>query len=157
DLEKLAEAARQRFGNETFWRLYNMDLAPWKRAVANFAAAVRHADRKQQSIFQRWFFAFTRKRRIRDLAHATNAIAEVAKAAHRTIPSMAQFDENQLGSFMTLARDLDTDVEAAGRAKDYLHALAQLKAMRDPAEIATYRIQVHEKIAENSEELWMCW
>jgi len=58
---------------------------------------------------------------------------------------------------MTLARDLDTDVEAARRAKDYLHALQHLETMRDPAEIAAYRIQVREKIAENSEELWMCW
>jgi hypothetical protein len=126
DMEKRAEMARQRFGAKAFQQLSGIDLAPWKKIIAHFAAAVWNADRKQQLFLQRCFWSLTRKRRVRDFIRATNAIEKFAKAAGRTVPLATHFDEDQIGSYVTLARDLTADVEAAQQAKDYLHTLQQL-------------------------------
>jgi hypothetical protein len=144
-LEKSAESARQRFGEAIFARINSIDLTHWRRAINDLATAARAADRKQQSFFRRCLWALSRTRRLDALAKATNSIMKFATAARRAVPTISPLDERRVNSFISLALDLNADVEAAQKATDYLNALQQLGTMPDPATIAAYRVRILEK------------
>ena len=155
-LEQAVEHLRGEFGEDRFQRFRSISVKRLSPLVKAFASALARANRNEQPLLTRLFWAFLRNGRFERLAAEANRLADVADTLSVDLPEHDVADLT-IGVWQQFGDALGARLAAANHVQEYFAGLAALRSADSPETISQKRTQLVEDLAQNSEGVWRCW
>ena len=155
-LEQAVEHLREEFGEDGFQRFRSISVKRFSPVVKAFASALARANRNEQPLLTRLFWAFLRNGRFERLAAEANRLADVADTLNLDLPEH-DVGDSTIGVWQQFGHALEAGLAAANHVQEYFAGLAALRSADSPETISQKRKQLVEDLAENCEGVWRCW
>ena len=156
NLDQAADSARSVLPKSIAGHIETLDLDDIRRSLNKLRIYLDRLDRPQQSIITRLFWSFRIKERE---AVASQSVLNLQAGFERLgldYPD-TRVNEKLLPEWRQFVIEAERAVSSADQVKAYIKALKKLQRHEPLEAISKRRIQLFERIAANSIQLWSSW
>lgn len=155
-LEQDVEDIRQKLSEESLKQLRNFDLKELEKYLNEFNFALENADKKKQSLFVRLLWELSKKHRINRVNESLQVFRQYLAQLSLTLPNDL-FDELNLSTWYKFHEEAKNNLNFCEVMQQYYKALSELQQLDSLETISRRRLELLQKIASNSENLWRYW
>lgn len=154
--ERSVEAARGEFGDERFAHLRSADLSQLQSSLTVFAHALRQATRAEQDFLTQLFWFFVKNGRYERLTNESQPVQPLASQLGVLLPDRTP-DDLTISEWRRFHSALVSRLQKASDVQSYFSALGKLNDATSLEDSTKQRMELVERLADNSEQLWRFW
>ncbi|MFB9147096.1 AAA domain-containing protein [Halomonas alkalicola] len=155
-LEQAAEQVRQELSRSQFKGMRHLELEPLIGASRRLRDAIHGASKDQQPLLPRLLWAFKKRERLDQLAHAARQLPSDIETLGLQHPAI-RADEASLAEWRAYAGALSSRLELVEHACEYFDALQALQSAKSLEEISLEQMQWIRALSDNAFTLWRAW